>query len=86
MFGALIEFAIICTVQVKSDRDTKCSSNKMDCTRDSSTLHARWSNITSVGETPEQPRDESEVIVYVEFPLLILSLSVNTVFSLVEGW
>lgn len=71
VFGALIEFAIICTVQVKSDRDTKCSSSKMDCTGDSSTLHARWSNITSVGETPEQLRNESEVIVYVEFPLLI---------------
>ena len=64
MFVALIEFAIICTAKGKSDRDTKCSSSTTGSTQDSSTSRARWDTFASVpGETPEQSRDESEVIV-----------------------
>ena len=59
VFGALVEFAIICTVNRNREKKTESSSRKADSTQVSSTVHAGSFNFISVGlsgESADQPK------------------------------
>ena len=73
MFGALIEFAIICTVADVKKKKTEKSTSNADSTRDLSTVRARGLNIISLGISGE-PRSESEVTVNFILFLFYLTL------------
>ena len=60
VFGALIEFAIICTVKDKSINKTEISSSETESAPDSNSLHARWAD-RNTRHAPGEPKQESEV-------------------------
>ena len=61
MFGALVEFAIICTVNRNREK-TQSSSSKAGSMRVSSTIHLGSFNFISVGVSGE-PADRPEVTI-----------------------
>ena len=60
VFGALIEFAIICTVKGKSISKTEIPSSETESAPESHSLHARWTD-RNTRSVPGEPKQESEV-------------------------
>ena len=75
MFGALIEYAIICTVADIRSREAENSSSNADSTRDSSTVRARGFNVISVGLSGESKDGPEVTSVNCTFKIAILIFS-----------